>query len=152
MLGKMQNELLGAMVGLVRTADKNGKTADTDRVLLEGLLAVRDGSAGEENILRVRKEKAKAAPGCAMCAMPCGSTADADMEALWNGGAEAVSARKAILDILCGAADEILRRLNRGDVDEEVLFLVHKGLFFLGEDTDAAELRDVLTELEVLKK
>lgn len=151
MMNKLQNELLNAMIGLVRAADKNGKTAETDRVLLEGVKAVRDDTVSAAHVLRVREEKAKAAPGCALCAMPCGSTADADMDAVWQEEAQAVALKKDILELLYGAADVLLQKLNSGTADERTLYLFHKGLFFIGEYVEAQELKGVLAELEPLR-
>ena len=91
--------LLGALIGLARAVSKQGKTPDTDGVLLSGLQALNSRAA--EPTLRAETDKTHAekdriAPECALCAMPCGSTADGDMQAVWN-AREPVRAKKAAL-------------------------------------------------------
>ena len=65
--------LLGALIGLARAVSKQGKTPDTDGVLLSGLQAVNSRAA--EPTLRAETDKTHAekdriAPECALCAMP----------------------------------------------------------------------------------
>ena len=143
--------LLGAMIGLVRAAEKNGKTEDTDRVLLEGLRTIRHGGEAEPLLSRVREEKAKAAPNCAHCAMPCGSTADADMEALEAADARCAVIRYRILSELLRAADRLLPAVKAGIDDPEAMYLLHKGLFYVGEDADEMTLRAVHEEVLALR-
>ncbi|MBQ2668540.1 MAG: hypothetical protein IJF56_07955 [Clostridia bacterium] len=140
---KSQNELLGAMIGLVRAAEKNGKTKDTDALLLESL-CVWDA---DENVIleatgKIRREKANVAPACAYCAMPCGSTADADMEAMWK---METTAKEEIFRILFKAVPKL-----QAQPDKELLYLFHMGLFFLGADRDACDFGQIIQHLQPL--
>ena len=106
-MNKRQNELLGAMIGVVRATEKNGKTEATDALLLECFRAWNNEDAAlSEMVSRIRGEKAKIAPACAYCAMPCGSTADADMEAMWQIETEV---KEEIFRILFEAAPKLFR-------------------------------------------
>ena len=143
MLNKKQNALLGAMIGLIRAASKNGKNTNTDKLLLEGVCALR--KAGETNALidAIREEKFTIVPNCRYCAMPCGSTADADMEAMWQIGTEV---KEEIFRILFEAAPKL-----QADADENLLYLLHMGLFFLGEDQEEAVFKQIAADLQPLK-
>ena len=77
--------LLGALIGLVRAIDGNDELAtdDTARLIRDTLASIRDGQIGgrEAGYLMdcIAREKQRFAPGCAICAMPCGRTADYDL-------------------------------------------------------------------------
>ena len=145
MLNETQNALLGAMIGLVRAAEKNGKTDETDRLLLEGSAAVRNDAVTESLLRRVQTEKQKAAPGCALCAMPCGSTDDADMTSVWRGEKHSVALKKEMLEQVFALADRLQRTIN---ADEGEVYLLHKGLFYIGEYAAPDELTVVLEEIK----
>ena len=54
MLNETQNALLGAMIGLVRAEEKNGKTDETDRLLLGGCASVQNDAVTETLLRRVQ--------------------------------------------------------------------------------------------------
>ena len=86
----LQDELTGALVGLARAADTAPAVSDaTWRVMIEALAANSPAAAcNEAEILslidRVHAEKFKVVPDCAICASPCGRTADYNMATIWN--------------------------------------------------------------------
>lgn len=77
--------LLGTLIGLVRAIDGNDElvTGDTARLIRDTLASIRDGQIGEREagylMGCIAREKQRLAPGCAICAMPCGRTADYDL-------------------------------------------------------------------------
>ena len=83
---ELRKELLGAIIGLAKTCGNNPKTENTDRTIIEGLVAVRTQSFGEEMLKkkldRVRQEKHAIAPNCSTCESPCGNTSDYDLDLL----------------------------------------------------------------------
>lgn len=144
MQNEKQNALLGAMIGLIRAASKNGKSKNTDMRLLEGIHALKTGGETDALTDAIREEKFRVVPNCRYCAMPCGSTADADMESVWNAREAVTKAKKAILDAVLG--------MDWSMEDEAKLYFLHKGLFMLGEDETPDVLQAVLRELTQLKK
>ena len=86
-----QDILTGALIGLARACTSNPRTGDADRVLVEGLAGSLFQKSGDEKHFpeltrKVKEEKDRIAPGCAMCTARCGNTDDYDMERLWNTG------------------------------------------------------------------
>ena len=144
------DRLLGALIGLARAVSKQGKTPDTDGVLLSGLQALNSRAA--EPTLRAETDKTHAekdhiAPECALCAMPCGSTADGDMQAVWN-AREPVRAKKAaLLQAACAAAQR-LRPDENGERREAAMLALYRAVFALGEDWDPEALEAVCEALE----
>ena len=105
----LQNQLLGALVGLSRAANGSEDmiTSETNRLMLGALSALRSGASDTERrafILRLHTEKARLAPGCSTCPSPCGRTADFDMNELSLEGERTRSLKLSILSCLLGAA------------------------------------------------
>ena len=83
-IARLQDQLTGALIGLARTTDGNQPTEDTWRLLAEGLFTtVTNVNFNEETIQemidRVHAEKERLAPGCVLCADPCGRNGDYEM-------------------------------------------------------------------------
>ena len=106
-----------------------------------------------EPTLRAETDKTHAekdtriAPECALCAMPCGSTADGDMQAVWN-AREPVRARKAALLQAACAAVQRLRPDEDGEKREAAMLALYRAVFALGEDWDPEALEAVCEALE----
>lgn len=104
----LQNQLLGALIGLSRAANGNEDiiTPETDRLLLGALSALSGGSdtAKRAFILRIHTEKARLAPGCSICPSPCGRTADWDIGELNLEGERTRALKLTILSHLIDAA------------------------------------------------
>lgn len=147
---KLQDELLGVLVGLARATEGNefAITAETEDALLEGLLAT---SSTDEDVLRraiARTEEAKRAliPDCYACAAPCGRTANYDVQGLQ---ALPRDVRALKLALLCAARD--LARLPRTGPLEQFFY---RALYALGaEDWEAPVLTAALVEAgEILQR
>ena len=116
--------LTGALIGLARAAEGNEDkiTADTNRVLLDGLTAQSDPDA---LISRISAEKRKLIPMCYECAAPCGRHNDYNMEELWT---EEKEIRELKMLLLCSSR-EIART---GAEDPQALAFLYKALLMLG--------------------
>ena len=145
-VAKLQDELTGALVGLARATDNapdvNG---DTWRLMIEGLFTtVTNVNFNEETIRtlidRVRAEKARLVPDCAVCASACGRTDDYDMEKLWGAQEDIRSLKSLILFGVRGMAAYAHHAMVLGYTDEEVNRFLAKALFAVGEDWGMDEL------------
>lgn len=56
-VAKAQDELTGALIGLAKTCGNNPKTADTDRVIIEGLFTTLTNVSFNEETVRVMIER-----------------------------------------------------------------------------------------------
>ena len=90
---QLWNKLLGAVIGLARASEGNESdlTEETHAALLAGLSAApEDGEAALSACIdRIHAEKKRIIPNCYACAMPCGRTADYNMDDLRQGAAAA---------------------------------------------------------------
>ena len=85
----MDLKVLSALIGLCGAVSNNGKTENTDRVVLEAILS----QEPEKAVQRIHEEKYRISPDCASCPAPCGNTSDGDLSR-WNEAPESVRKRK----------------------------------------------------------
>lgn len=79
-MNEKQKELAGALIGLARSLDDANKSPEMLRVMVDGLLALRDENVQADAIRRVHEAKEQAVPDCSRCQHPCGRTADCDLD------------------------------------------------------------------------
>ena len=85
-----QDRLTGALIGLARAADTSPDAGpETWQLMIEGLFATLTNVNFDPDSLnaragRVRAEKQRLVPDCAVCTAPCGRTGDYDLAQLWG--------------------------------------------------------------------
>ena len=138
-MDQLWNELLGAVIGLARASEGNEAelTAETHDALLAGLSAAsEDGEAViAACVRRIHAEKQRIIPNCYACAMPCGRTADYNMEDLRLGIGDAPALRALILAGLRSAAPA----LRQAGAPSEDMATVYSGLITVGLDGLSAD-------------
>ena len=150
-VAKAQDELTGALIGLAKTCGNNPKTADTDRVIIEGLFTtLTNVSFNEETIRvmieRVEEEKNRIAPGCGTCVAKCGNTDNYAMEQIWNADEDIRSLKSLLLFGIRGVAAYAYHAMVLGYQSEEVNFFLYKALATLSMDLGMEELLPVVLE------
>ena len=143
----LQDELTGALVGLARAADT--VDAETWQVMAEGLVATGPDAACDEGTLlalidRVHAEKFKVVPDCAICASPCGRTADYDMANIRNAPEDIRNLKTRILSGVRALAADARRAMALGVMDDEVNRFFAEALATIGEELDATYLQPAL--------
>ena len=110
----MDLKILSALIGLCGAVSNNGKTENTDRVVLEAILS----KEPEEAVRRIHEEKYKISPDCASCPVPCGNTSDGDLSR-WNEAPENVRKQKeevmAALERMAFAMEEAMTKATAED-------------------------------------
>ncbi len=148
---KLQDELTGALIGLARVCASQGRTKESDRLILEGLfttvtnVSFHDGTL-RQLIGRVGQEKHRLSPGCAGCASRCGSTDPYDMDRLWTADEDVRSLKSLILFGIRGMAAYAYHAMVLGYESEEVTGFFYKALFSLAEDWGMEELLPLVME------
>ncbi|MEG0292315.1 MAG: hydroxylamine reductase [Anaerovoracaceae bacterium] len=149
---KLQDELTGALIGLVRACEKGEKTAQTDKLILEGLFTtITNVNFNDETITdlinRVHNEKAKMSPGCACCGSKCSNSDDINMESIWAENEDIRSLKSLILFGIRGMAAYAYHAMVLGYSDKNVNEFFYKALFTIGEDLGMDELLPVVMEV-----
>ena len=149
----MDLKVLSALIGLCGAVSNNGKTENTDRVVLEVILS----QEPEKAVRRIHEEKYKISPDCASCPAPCGNTSDGDLSR-WNEAPEHI--RRLKEEVMAGlermaearakSMTENLCRTQEPEVPEVVYraisWLGYVSLNFeLGEETG----RELLGEIKL---
>ena len=147
----MDLKVLSALIGLCGAVSNNGKTENTDRVVLEVILS----QEPEKAVRRIHEEKYKISPDCASCPAPCGNTSDGDLSR-WNEAPEHI--RRLKEEVMAGlermaearakSMTENLCRTQEPEVPEVVYraisWLGYVSLNFeLGEDTGRELLEEI---------
>ena len=124
---KMQGDsIISALIGLVGAVSNNGKTEQTDRVIREAFLCLKDAGSEEEMVQKIHAEKFIIAPDCAICLNPCGNTSDYDMAQFYAADAKVISAKRDLVETVC-------KKLGSSEnVPEDV----YQGIAYLGYDLE----------------
>lgn len=150
----MQDDsIISALIGLIGACNHNPKTANTDAVVIKALAFPPPGSACDEAAVQqmideIHAEKNAVAPGCALCAAPCGSTSDYDMTRIYQAAEDIREAKTDILSELRKAACAVCRRPGAElphTVDCEFFY---KALSLVSYDMDQKALLSLLAEAQ----
>lgn len=137
------DQLLGALVGMVRTSDRVSPDEETYHLAEMGLEKLFSHVSEEEREYaaeQIRQKKAEIMPDCVVCRNPCGRFSDYDCTELWNGEEGVRSAKLAILEQLKEMGEQ--GRSFRQDA-------VFRALFALGEDCERDWLLSIADQLKI---
>ena len=124
---KMQGDsIISALIGLVGAVSNNGKTEQTDRVIREAFLCLKDAGSEEEIVQKIHAEKFIIAPDCATCLNPCGNTSDYDMTQFYAADAKIIAAKRDMIETIC----------KKIRMSENVPEDVYQGIAYLGYDLE----------------
>ncbi len=150
----LQDELTGALIGLAHAQQGNEDkiTPETDRLILEGLFTtVTNVSFSDQRIAgligRVRAEKARIVPDCAVCTHSCGRNDDYDLSQLWTADEDIRSLKSLILFGIRGMAAYAWHAAALGYTDEAVTAFLYKALRVVGEDWRMEGLLPIVLEV-----
>lgn len=148
-----QDRLTGALIGLARAADTSPDAGpETWQLMIEGLFATLTNVNFDPDSLnalagRVRAEKQRLVPDCAVCTEPCGRTGDYDLAQLWGAQEDIRSLKSLLLFGSRGMAAYAYHAMVLGYRDESVERFLSKALFAVGEDWSMEELLPLVLEL-----
>ena len=151
-IANLQDELTGALISLAQIAHKTTPTADTDKVMLEGLFTtVTNVNFNEETITSqikaVKEERRKLCTQCGACPKQYDKTEIYNMNKLWNADEDIRSLKSLILFGLRGMAAYACHARILGHVDQEVNSFFYEGLSAVGEDRDINQLLPVVLKV-----
>uniref|UniRef100_UPI003FED587C hydroxylamine reductase n=1 Tax=[Lactobacillus] rogosae TaxID=706562 RepID=UPI003FED587C len=149
---KLQDELTGALIGLVKTCGSNPKTENTDRIIIEGLFTTItnvnfNNQTLQDMIDKVHNEKNIISPGCSACEARCGNTDDYDMNEIWNANEDIRSLKSLILFGVRGMAAYAYHAMVLGYTDDTVNEFFYKALSYISFDLDESQLLPVVMEV-----
>lgn len=129
-------ELVGALIGLARTAVNYELTDELTDTVLTALCAK---DLGEEEqtamILKIHEQKFLYAPDCRYCANPCDRTADADMHEISAGMKKIYDLKMKVLGTISSKA----MAMKAGKLPISMMMLM-EGLTYIGEDMPESDL------------
>lgn len=147
-VAELQDDLTGALIGLVRAADGKSLSERTHRVMIEGLFTTVTNvnfniETVEQHIAAVEREKNEMIPRCSDCGEPWGRHENYDMKDLWEENEDIRSLKSLILFGLRGMAAYAYHALMLGYKSDRVNHFFYEGLFAVGENWSVEELLPV---------
>lgn len=133
----MMEKIISALTGLVGAVSNNGKKDETDNVIKNALMSIKDGKDEDGVVDMIHKEKFTIAPDCATCLNPCGNTSDYDIEKLKNAPDDVRNAKLNLINALCQMAVS----LKNDELPDDA----YMGIAYLGYDL-AVESYDKITD------
>ena len=152
-----EDRIISALIGLVGACNNNPKTAGTDRLVIKALAfpllcPEYDEKALQQMIDDIYAEKNSVAPGCAVCAAPCGNTSDYDMRRIYEADDAICKVKLQILEKIQNLA--VYACNNQGTeiipyADNEFFY---KALSYISYDMDEAVFLGLLDEIENIER
>ena len=149
---KLQDELTGAMIGLVRACYSYDREERVTKLLKTGLFTtVTNVNFNDDTIkniiLKINSEKDRISPNCKYCTSPCGNTDNYNMDNIWNANEDVRSLKSLILFGLRGMAAYAYHAMVLGYSDKIIDDFFYKALYVLAEDWDVDELLPIALEV-----
>lgn len=148
-----EDAIISALIGLAGACGNNPKTAGTDSLVIRALAFPRLYPGYDERTLQgivddIHSEKNLVAPGCALCAAPCGNTSDYDMRRIYEADAVIRKVKLQILEEIQKLAADVSQNqgCERNLCTDSNLF--YKALSYVSYDMDEADLRQLLDEVK----
>ena len=132
-----KKKILSALIGLAGAAISNGKTENTDSVIITALLS----EDSEEVVATIHKEKYQISPNCETCQSPCGNTSDYDLNQFdrWTG--EIKLLKEEIIERLIDVAKGCK---SSGQLPE----IAYKAIAYLGYELQIESFQLLLEDLK----
>lgn len=152
-----EDRIISALIGLVGACSNNPKTAGTDSLVIKALAfpllcPEYDEKALREMIDEIYSEKNSVAPGCAVCAAPCGNTSDYDMRRIYEADDAIRKVKLQILEKLQKLAAYACCNRDSGIISYTDSEFFYKALSYVSYDMDEAELLGLLNEAESIER
>lgn len=147
-----QDELTGALIGLAKACKMNIRQAAVTRLLMEGLITtVKDADFNHQAVAdmleKVRNEKNRIAPGCAICKSVCGNTSDYDIKNVWTCDEEIRFLKFLILSGIKGIAVYAHPVMGKGYENDKIDEFFYKALSIISYDLTMEDLLPVVAEM-----
>ena len=145
----LQDELTGGLVSLAQACQKGSQTAETDRLVLEGLFtAVTNVNFNDETIKQlislINKEKSRILTNGSNSPL---NAPDYDMAKIWDADEDIRSLKSLILFGIRGMAAYAYHAVALNYTNDEVTQFFYKALSALGEDWGMDELLPIVLEV-----
>lgn len=151
-----EDRIISALIGLVGACSNNPKTTETDRLVIMTLAfpvlcPEHDDEALREIVDEIYSEKNSVAPGCSVCAAPCGNTSDYDMRRIYEADEKIRKVKLQILEKLQKLAAYVWCNQESGKISYTDSGFFYKALSYVSYDMDEADLLGILDEAEKIE-
>lgn len=151
-----EDKIISALIGLVGACSNNPKTAGTDSLVIKALAFPLLCPGYDDNALQkivddIHSEKNFVAPGCAVCAAPCGNTSDYDMSRIYKADDVIRKVKLQILQEIQKLAAYVCCNQESGKTSCIDNCFFYKALSYVSYDMDEASLLELLDEIKKIE-
>ena len=136
------DKVISALIGLVGAVSNNGRTEQTDEVIREAFLHLREPDRDEDMVRQIHTVKIVIGAECAVCKNPCGNTSDYDMTQFYGADEKVVGAKQKLIETICGVMKE------SGEMTDSV----YRGIAYLGYPVQPEECEELQQEIQEVYK
>lgn len=141
----MNEKIISALVGLAGAIGNNGKTEQTDSVVMNALLNCYSSTDEDTIVTAIIKDKYTISPNCETCPTPCGNTSNYDMTKFLQN-----HELKTIKEDLIAETVKLVIRLNKSgktELPEEI----YKAISFFGYELSLDSYIDLINSLNQME-
>lgn len=142
----MNERIVSTLVGLAGACGNNGKTEQTDAVVLHALLNCYAPEDGDTIVAAITREKYSISPNCETCLTPCGNTSDYAME-LFHEDKELKTIKEELMKATVALATR-LHNAGKTELPEEIYQAISYFGYALSVDS-YTDLIQILNRMEV---
>ena len=141
----MNEKIISALVGLAGASGSNGKTPNTDLIVMNALISCYSEDAENTVADAIINEKYIISPNCRTCPSPCGNTSDYDMEKFHKN-----KELKALKEELIKEAAAFAVRL-RDSGAKELPDDIYRAIAYFGYELSADSYKDLIGKLRQME-
>lgn len=141
----MNEKIISALVGLAGAIGNNGKTEQTDSVVMNALLNCYSSADEDTIVTAIIEDKYSISPNCKTCPTPCGNTSNYDMAKFLQN-----HELKTIKEDLIAETVKLATRLNKSgktELPEEI----YKAISFFGYELPLDSYTDLINSLKQME-
>lgn len=152
---KLQDELIGALIGLARATEGTSPTKEIYQTIIQGLTKYNAIDISDDEvrdlIQDVRSKKKLLVPECSKCQAPCGRNDEYDMQNMWNAKEDIRSLKISVLEKIYRIAMWVCYAGEAG-ANEKINNTLCEALFMIGYAENTEMLLPTIKKIDEISE
>lgn len=152
---KLQDELIGALIGLARATEGTSPTKEIYQTIIQGLTKYNAIDISDDEvrdlIQDVRSKKKLLVPECSKCQAPCGRNDEYDMQNMWNAKEDIRSLKISVLEKINRIAMWVCHAGEAG-ANEKINNTLCEALFMIGYAENTEMLLPTIKKIDEISE
>ena len=152
---KLQDELIGALIGLARATEGTSPTKEIYQTIIRGLTKYNAVDISDDEvrdlIQDVRSKKKLLVPECSKCQAPCGRNDEYDMQNMWNAKEDIRSLKISVLEKIHRIAMWVCYA-GEVDANEKINNTLCEALFMIGYAENPEMILPIINKIDEISE